>query len=123
MQKLCVIPIAWQNVPLDKLNNQSLLMLSGMVTDEHRKLVRAETEGGQKYPGCDCTVNTGQTTNTTIHRITNCTKYKSDREALFGMDIEDQVDKNARKTNMIIIGVEKSISTLRLIKGITRIAI
>jgi len=59
MGKLCTTPIAWRSIPLDRLNNQTLLMLTGMTTDEGRKLVRAEVGPEGKYIGCECTRNTG----------------------------------------------------------------
>jgi len=59
-------------------------MLTGMVTDENRKLVRAETGLNDKYPGCKCHRNTGETSNATVHRVTKCPTYKDKRERLFG---------------------------------------
>jgi len=98
-------------------------MLTGMTTDERRKLTKAEIGPDGEYVGCECHRNTGQTTNTIIHRITQCPKFRRQREALFGSDNIIERDKNARKTNRIILGIDKDISVVEMLKGITRIAI
>jgi len=99
MSHLCMVPLAWQKLPLGKLSNQTL-MLTGLVTDEYRRLTKGQLEPTRpnnqdayntRYPGCTCPRSTKSTTNTLTHRITECSKYRKLREETFGKD--DQVKK------------------------------
>jgi len=126
MRQLCMIPTAWQEIPLDELTNQTLIMLTGLVTDEYRKLVRGElTPIGTisqntdctKFPGCKCTRRAGSPSNTLVHRITECPKYRKAREEIFGEDTQ------TKKVNKIILGIDHSHSPVHMLKKLAKIAL
>jgi len=88
MRNLCGVALAWASVPVDKLNNQTLIMLTGLVTDKRKSLTHGEIKQDQpsestKYPGCDCIVSEHNATNTLKHRITICPKYYEIRKSIF----------------------------------------
>jgi len=130
MRQLCMIPTAWQKIPLDKLTNQTLIMLTGLVSDEYRKLVRGEltpigtisqNTDNTKYPGCTCIRRAGSPSNTLVHRITECPKYRKAREEIFGEDT--QTKDQTKKVNKIIIGIDHSHSPLHMLKKLAKIAL
>jgi len=127
MKRLCLAPLSWQNIPLHRICNQILIMLTGLVTDEQRKLTRGElqplgrdnaTEETLVYPGCKCIRKVGMTDSTLLHRLTLCPRYQERRENIFGQE-HDIVGK----INRIILGIDHSMTAARLLKKLSKVAI
>jgi len=124
MRELCGVALAWRNIPVDKLNNQTLLMLTGLVSNERKVLTHGEVKTNRpdltKYPGCSCTLDRHTAANTLKHRLTNCPRYRNIRESIFGAEASGM--ENIKKINRVILGIDKSITPISLLKKLSKLA-
>jgi len=53
IRHICPLAGKWTKIPLDHLSNQTIMMLTGMVSNQHNLLVRGELDAQTtNYPGC-----------------------------------------------------------------------
>ena len=119
MKALCPHADCWAKIPLDQLSNQTIVMLTGLVNDKTRVLVRGELRSNQDtYPGCECKRQDGnQTTSTLVHRLTECTKIQPEPRLLPAAHTSLTVARD------ILTGRNKSISKTKLLKFLTSLVI
>jgi len=111
MRHLCPLAAPWISLPFDQLANRTIMMLSGLATNEHRILVRGELAPREiKYPGCDCSRHPESDTSSTImHRLTICPHFEK----------TDQVGK----AKEIIQGKDRSVTRMEILGQLTKLAI
>jgi len=111
MKHLCPSIDPWTCPPFDQLPNKTIMMLSGLVSNEQKLLVRGELAPHQtKYPGCKCTRDPERDTpSTLLHRMTIC-PY-SNKTA------------DIAKVKEVIMGTDKSVSKTDILRQLTSLAI
>jgi len=120
MRKLCSGGAKhWAQIPLDKLTTQNLLMLTGMVTNGNRSLVRGELRDQETmYPGCGCARLANGTSSTLVHRLTECQVWKTATATKIPIGQE-----TLTIVNNILLGKDRSLSKLDLIRQLTNLVI
>jgi len=117
MRSLCSDQKWWTKIALDQLSNQTLMMLSGLVTNSCRQLVRGELARDQTtYPGCACDRSQTDEPSTLIHRLTCCPLTKG---ALGPFKQSDPLTKARR----ILTEKDKSLTKEELLRILTRLVI
>jgi len=111
MRHLCPSIDPRTSLPFDQLPNKTIMMLSRLVSNEQKLLVRGELAPHQtKYPACKCTRDPERgTSSTLLHRITVC-PY-SNKAAYIA------------KAKEVIMGTDKSVSKTDILRQLTSLAI
>jgi len=111
MKHLSPLTDPWTSLALDQLANKTILMLTGLVTNQQKLLVSGElAPQDTRYPGCKCARDPeADTTSTLIHRMTICPYFDRTPEVA--------------KAKEIIMGTDKSVSKTEILRQLTNLAI
>jgi len=103
MKHLCPLTEPWTLLALDQIANKTILMLTGLVSNQKRLLVRGElAPQDTRYPGCKCARDPEtDTTSTLIHRMTICPYFNRAPEIAKAKEIIKGTDKPGPKTEIL----------------------
>jgi len=117
MAHLCPSAVQWSKVPLDQLSNQTVVMLSGLVSNQHKLLVRGELGPNDTiYPGCSCRCADDKTSSTLIHPLSNCPKTERVGSILGAAE-------PLAKISAVIMEEDKSVTKIQALKTLTKLVI